>query len=155
MTQEPRYTTSLPVGLSVSAWIADDAGRYLLLRRSATCRQFAARWEPPGGKVEGGEDLVTALVREVKEETGLDVVVLDVAGVTRFDLPNVRVVALYMIARVMEGEMRLGCEHTESAWVRWEEMQKYELTPPLRDLVLRMLAPPCRSAGDSPASLPS
>ena len=140
MTEKTPESNPRPLGFGVSAWIADNAGRYLLLRRSATCRHFAGQWEPPGGKVNGGEDLVTALMREVKEETGLDVVVLDVAGVTRFDLPKVRVIALYLIARVVKGEVILCREHTEFAWVPWNEMQRHDLTPPLRELVCRMPA---------------
>jgi 8-oxo-dGTP diphosphatase len=44
--------------------IRDAAGRVLLIRTKRS------GWELPGGRVERGEDLVTALVREIREETG-------------------------------------------------------------------------------------
>jgi len=50
--------------------IAPD-GSFLLLRSQ---RKWGGRYTPPGGKVELGETLEEAFLREVKEETGLDVV---------------------------------------------------------------------------------
>ena len=46
-----------------------EAGRILLLNQDAGARS----WSLPGGKLEDGETLAEALVREMKEETGLDV----------------------------------------------------------------------------------
>ena len=48
--------------------IQDDVGRILLQRRS----DFGV-WGLPGGNAEGGEDLPALIVREVKEETGLEI----------------------------------------------------------------------------------
>ncbi|MEU5277277.1 (deoxy)nucleoside triphosphate pyrophosphohydrolase [Streptomyces asoensis] len=48
-----------------------DAGRLLAARRSAP-PALAGRWELPGGKVEDGESPEAALVRELREELGVD-----------------------------------------------------------------------------------
>lgn len=48
-----------------------DAGRLLAARRSAP-PELAGRWELPGGKVEPGESPEAALVRELREELGVD-----------------------------------------------------------------------------------
>ncbi|MFI7013145.1 (deoxy)nucleoside triphosphate pyrophosphohydrolase [Streptomyces sp. NPDC050164] len=48
-----------------------DAGRLLAARRSAP-PELAGRWELPGGKVEPGETADAALVRELREELGVD-----------------------------------------------------------------------------------
>ncbi|KUN84525.1 (deoxy)nucleoside triphosphate pyrophosphohydrolase [Streptomyces griseoruber] len=48
-----------------------DAGRLLAARRSAP-PELAGRWELPGGKVEPGERPEAALVRELREELGVD-----------------------------------------------------------------------------------
>ncbi|WP_329137600.1 (deoxy)nucleoside triphosphate pyrophosphohydrolase [Streptomyces sp. NBC_00670] len=55
----------------VAAALLDDAGRLLAARRSAP-PELAGRWELPGGKVEPGEHPEHALVRELREELGVD-----------------------------------------------------------------------------------
>jgi 8-oxo-dGTP diphosphatase len=56
----------------VAAALADPSGRVLLQQR-APGRAMAGLWEFPGGKVEAGERPETALVRELREELGIDV----------------------------------------------------------------------------------
>src|SRR2546430_16924216 len=54
------------------AVVKDQAGRLLLVRRGR--EPGRGRWSLPGGRVEPGETAAEAAVREVREETGLDVV---------------------------------------------------------------------------------
>ncbi|AZQ37175.1 (deoxy)nucleoside triphosphate pyrophosphohydrolase [Streptomyces cyaneochromogenes] len=53
-----------------------DGGRLLAARRSAP-EELAGRWELPGGKVEPGEAPEAALVRELREELGVDAEVIE------------------------------------------------------------------------------
>ena len=59
--------------LSSKAFVVDGAGRLLLLACTDPDRPGTSWWELPGGGVEPGESEVEALVREVREETGLQV----------------------------------------------------------------------------------
>ena len=59
--------------LSAKAVVLDGDGRLLLLECTDPDRPHLRWWELPGGGVEPGEDEVDALVREVREETGLAV----------------------------------------------------------------------------------
>ena len=59
--------------LSAKAVVLDGDGRLLLLECTDPDRPHLRWWELPGGGVEPGEDEVDALVREVREETGLTV----------------------------------------------------------------------------------
>lgn len=73
---------------SACAVALDDGGRILLHRRADN-----GFWGLPGGKVDPGESVSSAVVREVSEETGLRVSVLRLTGV--YSDPAVRVVAAY------------------------------------------------------------
>jgi 8-oxo-dGTP pyrophosphatase MutT (NUDIX family) len=61
---------------AVSAVVADDEGRILLHRRSDN-----AKWSIPGGRIELGESVADAAVREVREETGIEVDPVSLVGV--------------------------------------------------------------------------
>ena len=56
----------------VGAVVHDDSGRLLLVQRGHDPHR--GLWSLPGGRIEPGESAEQALVREVREETGLDVV---------------------------------------------------------------------------------
>ena len=60
-----------PTMIVVAAALIDGEGRVLLQRRPAG-RQLAGLWEFPGGKVEPGERPEAALVRELREELGIE-----------------------------------------------------------------------------------
>ena len=57
-------------GLVVCVWVYDGQGRILLTRR-AKGKSFAGTWENSGGAAQAGEDSITAIVRELFEETGI------------------------------------------------------------------------------------
>lgn len=48
-------------------------GRFLVIRRHDAAKKFGGTWGFPGGKIEQGETVAGALVREIKEETNLDI----------------------------------------------------------------------------------
>jgi ADP-ribose pyrophosphatase YjhB (NUDIX family) len=73
---EPDSERALGVRPSVSAVIFDGRGRLLLQQRSD-----GGQWGLPGGSVEIGESVHDAVIREVREETGLQVTVLRLVGV--------------------------------------------------------------------------
>ncbi len=57
-------------GLVVCVWVYDSQGRLLLTRRAPE-KSFAGTWENSGGAARAGEDSLTAIVRELQEETGI------------------------------------------------------------------------------------
>lgn len=57
--------------LVVHVWIRDSRGRFLLTRRSSN-KGYGGLWESPGGAARAGDDSLSACLREIKEETGLD-----------------------------------------------------------------------------------
>ena len=57
-------------GLVVCVWVYDGHG-HLLLTRRAKEKSFAGTWENSGGAAQAGEDSLSAIVRELREETGI------------------------------------------------------------------------------------
>jgi len=129
-----------PFVLSVKAIIRDSNHRILVIRRSAGSKNNAGRWDFPGGKVDPGETLDAALIREIREETGLAVELETVLGAAESDLPDRKVAYLLIRARVLDGRVALSDEHDDSAWLAPDELSEADLSPQFRSFA-RSLAP--------------
>ncbi|MDR3724778.1 MAG: NUDIX hydrolase [Terracidiphilus sp.] len=96
-----------------------DKGRVLFIRRGT--EPMKGRWSIPGGLVELGESLTDAVRREVKEETGLEVEVVELIELLdRIYRDDTRVRYHYVIAdylcRVTGGETHAGSDAAEAHW---------------------------------------
>lgn len=60
------------IGVTVSFYCHDGQGNWLMHKRSNKCRDEWGVWDVGGGKLELGEDLDEAVLREVREEYGVD-----------------------------------------------------------------------------------
>lgn len=99
----------------VGAVIIDD-DQLLLIRRGHG--PAAGEWSLPGGRVEFGELLVEAIVREVKEETGLDVAVEDYLGhVERITDANHFVIHDFVCIAFDAEPLVAGDDAAEAKWV--------------------------------------
>ncbi len=97
--------TPKPFALSVSALILDEHQQCLMLRRSASSKHYAGTWEPPGGKCDSGEAMEAALLREVEEETGLQVRAHAPPGLIPVEMTERQIAYLFFEARVTSGEL--------------------------------------------------
>jgi 8-oxo-dGTP diphosphatase len=105
---------------------------YLILKRSPNSKSYPLHWDFAGGKLEHGENFENALIREVKEETNLDIVLEE----SIFIYVESKVENSYVIlfnCEKRDGEIKLSDEHTEYKWVTKEEAQKLKLEPFLKD----------------------
>jgi mutator protein MutT len=130
-----RTCLSKPLGLSVKAFVRDDAGHILLLRRSTESIVFPGQWDLPGGKCDPGESFWEALVREVDEETGLAIQFAGLAGCSQFEIPEWNVICLVLEVTTDGGDVRLSEEHVAFRWVRQDEIDGWDVCPPLRGFI--------------------
>jgi 8-oxo-dGTP diphosphatase len=113
-------------------------GRVLLIRRGK--EPLKGRWVIPGGTVEVGETLEEALVREVREETGVVVRPLEVLTVfDRIERDAGRVVYHYVIidylCAYLSGEVCSATDAEAAAFVRLDQLADYDLPPKAMEVV--------------------
>src|SRR5689334_9670999 len=73
---DPTAPKANSIVVATSVFVEDDAGQILLIRRTDN-----GLWSLPGGGMEPGETVMGCAVREVKEETGIDVEVTGLVGI--------------------------------------------------------------------------
>jgi ADP-ribose pyrophosphatase len=111
-------------------------GKLLLVKRGA--QPGFGKWSVPGGLVELGENVQDAMVREVKEEVGLDVEVVkltDVADTITLDgdgRVQYHFVVVNFVARIVGGELKTASDILEAKWVPVDEVEKVDLTGSFR-----------------------
>lgn len=107
--------------------IAIRNGCLLLIQRGR--EPSLGRWSLPGGRVEANESGSDAVVREVREETGLQVRVGSLAGVVeRPGIGDVRYRIEDYLVEIVGGELVPGDDAAAVAWVRLDELADYDLT---------------------------
>lgn len=123
---------SLRVIPCVGAVIKDDQGRLLLIKRGHA--PAAGLWSLPGGRIEPGETDAEALVREMREETGLVIDPAQLIGTVRrpardgvvFDIRD-------YAATVTGGTLCPGDDAADARWVDARELQSLPVTAGLVD----------------------
>ena len=112
--------------------VLDAAGRLLVIQRGKPPSQ--GLWSIPGGRCLPGEAAEVACVREVREETGIEVEVVRYAGKVERTSP---LGAMYdiddFVCRPVGGELRAGDDAADARWVRFAEFVALPLAPGLED----------------------
>lgn len=132
----PFDSPRLPV-VTVGALIYDDAGRVLMVRT----HKWSNLWGIPGGKVKGGETSETALRREIKEETSLDiadikfVLVQDCINSKEFYRDAHFVLLNYTCRGCAPLEVTLNDEAQEFRWTTIREALNMNINAPTRRLL--------------------
>ncbi len=108
-------------------------GRAVLIRRGS--EPLKGEWSIPGGTLELGETLVEGVVRELREETGLDVRVLELIEVFERIFPDAagkpqyHFVILDYLCEAVNGTASAGSDVTDIALAAEHELSCYNLTP--------------------------
>jgi 8-oxo-dGTP diphosphatase len=116
----------MPTLLVSAAVVIRD--RKVLLTQRPGGTHLADLWEFPGGKVEHGESPTEALVRELREELGVEARVGDIVDVTFWRYPTRDVLLLFYRTEIVSGDIQhLGVSaHT---WVTRDEIDRYAMPP--------------------------
>jgi 8-oxo-dGTP diphosphatase len=118
-----------PILLVAACALIDVDGRVLICKRPKG-KQLAGLWEFPGGKVEAGETPEACLIRELKEELGIDVVS---ACLSPFVFASHEYDAFHLLMPLYLCRRWTGVvqahEHEALAWARPEKLADYPMPP--------------------------
>jgi 8-oxo-dGTP pyrophosphatase MutT (NUDIX family) len=127
---------------SVAALIRDDGGRILFVQH------VEGRWQLPGGAIDPGERPAGAMQRECREEAGIEVEPIRIAGV--FGGPEYRItyangdeagwVVTVFEARIVGGDPAPSDDETQAVgWFTLDELDALELAPSTRTTLRALL----------------
>jgi 8-oxo-dGTP diphosphatase len=112
--------------VAVGAIVVADGAMLMVQRGRAPAKGL---WSVPGGRVEAGEYLSEALIREVREETGITIQVGELAGIFEV-LGEEHYVILDYLATAASGSAPVPGEDAAAArWVPLDEIPSLECTP--------------------------
>ncbi len=106
------------------AVVVDSQKRYLVLRLIDKIKDIGGKWNLPGGRMNTGEQAVETLIRETKEETGLDIEPSAIIHST-FNFGTYRIF-YYCHAKDDAHVVTLSKEHQEYRWATMEELEKLD-----------------------------
>ena len=109
--------------VSVAGLVTNDNGEVLLIKSPRR------GWEYPGGMVEPGETFQDALLREIKEESGIDVEIMGFIGLCKNI--EIDVVNIDFACKAIGGQLTASAESSEVMWAKKEDalgMVTYPLT---------------------------
>ena len=121
--------------VGVGAIILDEGKILLEKRKNAPGK---GKWSVPGGLVDLGERIEQAVIREVKEETGLDVYeprlvdVVNYVSLGEKDVVKYHFVIVDYLVTVKEGKPKASSDAEALKWVPLNEVEEYDLTESFR-----------------------
>jgi 8-oxo-dGTP diphosphatase len=125
--------------LVVACALVDTDGRILIAQRPEG-KNLAGLWEFPGGKVEPGEQPEAALIRELKEELGIDVTEACLAPLTfaSHAYEDFHLLMPLYVCRRWQGEIAQH-EHSGLKWVKPNRLREFPMPPADEPLIAHLI----------------
>ena len=128
------YGVSGSVIPCVGAVVKDSRGRLLLIKRGH--EPGAGLWSLPGGRIEPGETDAGALVREMREETGLTVEIGPLVGRVQRPAGDGKVLDIRdYAATITGGTLSPGDDAADACWARPDDLSALPLTEGLAEIL--------------------
>lgn len=111
--------------------LIQDGNRILLQNR---IKEDWKGYTLPGGHVEPGESFVDAVVREMKEETGLDLISTRLVGIKQFPIENGRYIVLLFKSDNFSGDV-ISSEEGEMEWIDLNDIENINAVADFTELM--------------------
>lgn len=123
-------------GVTQKAIVFNSVRKFLALKRSSTAPNRPNTWDLPGGELDFGEQAKEGILREIREETGLEAANLKLSDVeSHISHGGSFWVTICYTAETGPDRVKLSFEHNEYKWVTKEEFLKFESSPRLMRFV--------------------
>lgn len=113
-----------------------DGDKFLACQRPAH-KARGLLWEFVGGKVEPGESLQDALIRECREELAVTVKVGEIFTTVLHEYPDISVRLTLFNASISEGTIK-KLEHNDIRWITTAEIDHYQFCPADDEILLKL-----------------
>ncbi len=121
-----------------AAIIENDEGRVLICRR-ALDSPMGGLWEFPGGKREAGETFERCLIRECREELGVEIKIKREFAKTEYETDTGLIKFVFYEAEIASGELHKNV-HKSIKWVLLRETSDYSFCPADREILKKLRA---------------
>lgn len=111
--------------------------KLLLLKRKEDDDTYPGLWDLPGGHLESGESADACMIREAKEETGLDVEVVRPGGLVEYTDGYGRSIEFPFLLRSRSGRVIVS-EHSGFRWVRPRALRRYHRVPGMDEALIEL-----------------
>ena len=111
--------------------LIQDGNRILLQNR---VKEDWKGYTLPGGHVEPGESFVDAVIREMKEETGLDIIDPQLAGIKQFPIKDGRYIVILFKTEQFKGKV-VSSDEGEMEWVEYDKLSEINTVDDLAELL--------------------
>ncbi|MCX7928698.1 MAG: NUDIX hydrolase [Patescibacteria group bacterium] len=134
MTNKPIIQKIVLAGI-----VFNKQGKVLVLQRNENENTHPGMWELPSGKREFLESSHNALTREIKEETGLDIEVVQPCSVFEYKIEKPNEIRdstqINFIVTSEVSEVRLSEEHQNYAWISKNEINRYKMSVETKEAI--------------------
>lgn len=123
----------------VAGAILED-NKVLIIQRSSCENIYPDMWELPSGKRENFENTNAALLREIKEETGLEVRIIKILSVFDYQIKREDEIRdatqiNFLTEAIGEKKVKLSGDHQDFAWVSLNDIEMYNITQETKSVI--------------------
>jgi 8-oxo-dGTP diphosphatase len=103
--------------IAVKSFIINEKSELLIIKRRDNDQHKPGMWDVPGGRLEPGENPFLGLIRETKEETSLNVEILNPLAVHHFTRDDGQIITMItFLCKLKTNKITLSKEHSEFLW---------------------------------------
>lgn len=121
---------------AVNAIILNKNKEILFTERSLNDDFLPGFWELPGGGIDYGETPQAALIREIKEECGLEIEIIQPIAANSYFIKDVqRIEITFLCMAIKPAKIKLSHEHSDYRWLKITEINTIKITDYIKEII--------------------